>query len=84
MFALPFTLVADLQWKMIPIVTIVAFTLMGVEGISDQIENPFGFDDTDLPLGQCQWTRFRIAQLTLFLDNFCAEIREEIECVPTC
>ena len=41
-FALPFTLVADLQWKMIPIVTVVAFTLMGIEGIANQIEMPFG------------------------------------------
>lgn len=27
---------------MIPIVTVVAFTLMGIEGIADEIEMPFG------------------------------------------
>ncbi|ELU44631.1 Bestrophin domain-containing protein [Rhizoctonia solani AG-1 IA] len=34
---------------MIPIVTLVAYTLMGIEGIS-QIEMPFGRDPSDLPL----------------------------------
>jgi hypothetical protein len=41
-FALPFTLINDLGWAMIPVVTIVAFTLMGIEGIADEIEMPFG------------------------------------------
>jgi putative membrane protein len=36
---------------MIPVVTIVAFTLMGIEGIADEIEQPFGTDGSDLPLG---------------------------------
>ncbi|KAH8118527.1 UPF0187-domain-containing protein [Phellopilus nigrolimitatus] len=49
-FALPFTLVRDLHWKMIPIVTVVAFTLMGIEGIANEIEMPFGHEKTDLPL----------------------------------
>jgi len=35
---------------MIPVVTIVAFTLMGIEGIADEIEQPFGTDGSDLPL----------------------------------
>lgn len=42
LFALPFTLVKDLHWWMIPIVTVVAFTLMGIEGIANEIEMPFG------------------------------------------
>ena len=32
----------DLGWRTIPIVTVVAFTLMGIEGIADEIEMPFG------------------------------------------
>jgi putative membrane protein len=36
------TLVNDLGWSTIPIVTVVAFTLMGIEGIADEIEMPFG------------------------------------------
>ncbi|KAF8845021.1 UPF0187-domain-containing protein [Paxillus ammoniavirescens] len=50
LFALPFTLVNDLGWSMVPIVTVVAFTLMGIEGIADEIEMPFGYDSQDLPL----------------------------------
>lgn len=53
---------------MIPVVTVVAFTLMGknndgmrpeltlphvgIEGIADEIEKPFGTDPNDLPLGK--------------------------------
>ncbi|KIK31277.1 hypothetical protein PISMIDRAFT_139495 [Pisolithus microcarpus 441] len=50
LFALPLTLIKELGWSMIPIVTVVAFTLMGIEGIADEIEMPFGYDKHDLPL----------------------------------
>ncbi|KAG0705161.1 Bestrophin, RFP-TM, chloride channel-domain-containing protein [Suillus ampliporus] len=50
LFALPLTLINDLGWSTIPIVTVVAFTLMGIEGIADEIEMPFGHDPHDLPL----------------------------------
>jgi len=49
LFALPFTLVGDLGWSTVPIVTAVAFTFMGIEGIADEIEMPFGTDERDLP-----------------------------------
>ena len=42
LFALPFTLIKELGWAMIPVVTVVAFTFMGIEGIADEIEMPFG------------------------------------------
>ena len=44
---------------MIPIVTVVAFTLMGIEGIAEEIEMPFGLDSLDLPLGRRSRTRER-------------------------
>ncbi|KAI0073397.1 hypothetical protein K474DRAFT_1666631 [Panus rudis PR-1116 ss-1] len=50
LFSLPFTLVKELGWGMVPLVTVVAFTLMGIEGIADEIEMPFGLDKFDLPL----------------------------------
>ncbi|THH33003.1 hypothetical protein EUX98_g1224 [Antrodiella citrinella] len=50
LFSLPFTLVKELGWGMVPVVTVVAFTLMGIEGIADEIEMPFGLDKFDLPL----------------------------------
>jgi len=55
LFALPLTLVNELGWMTIPIVTVVAFTFMGIEGIADEIEMPFGNDPADLPLDRyCQ------------------------------
>ena len=42
LFSLPFILVKELGWATVPIVTVVAFTLMGIEGIADIIEMPFG------------------------------------------
>jgi len=50
LFALPLTLFHELGWVMIPIVTVVAFTFMGIEGIADEIEMPFGTGERDLPL----------------------------------
>ncbi|KAJ7582805.1 Bestrophin, RFP-TM, chloride channel-domain-containing protein [Mycena floridula] len=50
LFALPMTLVHELGWMTVPITTVVAFTLMGIEGIADEIEMPFGEDPGDLPL----------------------------------
>ena len=42
LFSLPFVLVKELGWATVPIVTIVSFTFMGIEGIAEQIEMPFG------------------------------------------
>ncbi|KAI9446829.1 Bestrophin, RFP-TM, chloride channel-domain-containing protein [Lactarius indigo] len=50
LFSLPFALVKELGWATVPIVTIVSFTFMGIEGIAEKIEMPFGLDETDLPL----------------------------------
>lgn len=32
----------ELGWGTVPVVTVVAFTFMGIEGIAEQIEMPFG------------------------------------------
>ncbi|OCH95244.1 hypothetical protein OBBRIDRAFT_884074 [Obba rivulosa] len=50
LFVLPFVLIGELGWGVIPVVTVVAFTLMGIEGIADEIEMPFGLEKHDLPL----------------------------------
>lgn len=42
LFSLPFVLVKELGWATVPVVTVVAFTLMGIESIADIIEMPFG------------------------------------------
>ncbi|NEP42705.1 MAG: hypothetical protein F6K35_27180 [Okeania sp. SIO2H7] len=48
--ALPFNLLADLGWLTVPAVGIITFTLLGIEAIGIEIENPFGYDPNDLPL----------------------------------
>lgn len=81
LFSLPFTLIQDLGWGMIPLVTIIAFTLMGIEGIADEIEMPFG-----------EWSSVTIHQVLiqvavgldkfdLPLERYCEDLKEEIEYV---
>lgn len=50
LLTLPFTLVEVLGWKMVPFVSLCAFTLIGIEGIASELEQPFGIDNSDLPL----------------------------------
>ncbi|MGB3760165.1 MAG: bestrophin family ion channel [Rivularia sp. (in: cyanobacteria)] len=47
---LPFQLVDSLGWATGGITAVISFTLFGIEAIGLEIENPFGFDDNDLPL----------------------------------
>ncbi|MBD2176161.1 hypothetical protein H6F42_04410 [Pseudanabaena sp. FACHB-1998] len=49
-FSLPFQMVEQLQWMTPPIVALISFTLLGIEEIGIQIEDPFGHDANDLPL----------------------------------
>ncbi|KAJ3047691.1 hypothetical protein HK097_011296 [Rhizophlyctis rosea] len=48
--SLPFQLVSSLKWGTIPVMLIASFTLLGIESIGGEIENPFGYDDNDLPV----------------------------------
>ncbi|GAA5821447.1 hypothetical protein JCM10212_000089 [Sporobolomyces blumeae] len=50
LFTLPPVLVDQMGFLMIPFVTLAAFMLIGVEGISSAMEMPFGVDDSDLNL----------------------------------
>lgn len=47
---LPFQLVSTLNWWTGAIVGLISFTLLGIEEIGIEIENPFGYDANDLPL----------------------------------
>lgn len=47
---LPFQLVKDLGWGTGLLVSLISFTLLGIEEIGLEIENPFGYDTNDLPL----------------------------------
>ncbi|MBE9207251.1 hypothetical protein IQ244_12090 [Nostoc sp. LEGE 06077] len=47
---LPFQMVETLGWWTGLIVSLISFTLFGIEAIGLEIENPFGYDANDLPL----------------------------------
>ena len=61
---LPFQLVKDLGWLTGAIAALVSFTLLGIEEIGIEIENPFGYDRNDLPLdGICSTMQRNIEDL---------------------
>ncbi|MBR8837781.1 MAG: hypothetical protein DSM106950_28185 [Stigonema ocellatum SAG 48.90 = DSM 106950] len=61
---LPFELVNDLTWWTGPVVAFVSFTLLSLEEIGSEIEEPFGKDPNDLPLDAiCNTIRRNIEEL---------------------
>lgn len=66
--ALPFQLVTELTWWTAPIVSIISFTVFGIEQIGIEIENPFGLDANDLPLESiCKTIQINIEELINFI-----------------
>jgi putative membrane protein len=51
LLALPFQIVRDLWWGTIPVVLIAAFVMFGIEGIANEVSEPFGYHLNDLALG---------------------------------
>lgn len=49
---LPFGLIHDLGWGSIPLVMFMFFTMVGIELIAEEIEDPFGRDANDLPFNE--------------------------------
>lgn len=43
-------MVDDMRWWAVPIVSLVIFTLYGIEGIGCQLEDPFGYDRNDIKM----------------------------------
>ncbi|MBD2293529.1 hypothetical protein H6G06_08515 [Anabaena sphaerica FACHB-251] len=61
---LPFQIVENLGWWTGFISALVSFTLLGIEAIGLEIENPFGYDPNDLPLDAiCQTMKLNIDDL---------------------
>ena len=61
---LPFDLVSDVTWWTGIIMAFVSFTLLGIEEIGSEIEEPFGHDPNDLPLdGICNTILRNIEEL---------------------
>lgn len=50
LLALPWGLVQDLNWLTIPVTMIIAYIMVGLETIADDVEEPFGRDLDDLDL----------------------------------
>ena len=50
--ALPFGIVGTLLYYTIPTVALIAYALVGVEVVSEEVEEPFGIEANDLPLLQ--------------------------------
>ncbi|KAL8940018.1 MAG: hypothetical protein Q9216_003041 [Gyalolechia sp. 2 TL-2023] len=47
---LPFALVDKIDYWAIPVVSLVMFTLYGIDGIGSQLEDPFGYDRNDIKM----------------------------------
>lgn len=47
---LPFCLVDDMGWLAVPIIFLICFTLYGIEGIGEELEDPFGSDKNDIKI----------------------------------
>ncbi|WP_016952756.1 bestrophin family protein [Anabaena sp. PCC 7108] len=61
---LPFQIVQSLGWWTGLISALVSFTLLGIEAIGLEIENPFGYDTNDLPLDTiCQTMKLNMDDL---------------------
>ncbi|MGB1248775.1 MAG: bestrophin family protein [Chitinophagales bacterium] len=50
--ALPFAFVKTMHWWSIPLVLIMFYTMVGIELIGEEIEDPFGLDENDLPVDE--------------------------------
>ncbi len=62
--SVPFTFVEELNWLTVPAVGVITFSLLGIEEIGIEIENPFGHDPNDLPLEKfCYILQNDIAEL---------------------
>jgi putative membrane protein len=63
-------MVDQLQWMTGPIVALISFTLLGIEEIGIQIEDPFGHDANDLPLDNiCNVMTRNIEDLVIISSN---------------
>ncbi|MBD2345991.1 bestrophin family protein [Anabaena subtropica] len=70
---LPFQMVESLGWWTGIVVSLVSFTLFGIEAIGLEIENPFGYDANDLPLDDiCKTMKRNIEDLITLSPYVCS------------
>ena len=76
---LPFQVVSSLQWLTGLVVSLISFTLLGIEEIGVEIENPFGYDANDLPLDQiCASMQHNLEDLMTLSPNILPSSKEQI------
>ncbi|KAI7870946.1 Bestrophin, RFP-TM, chloride channel-domain-containing protein [Spinellus fusiger] len=69
-FFLPFALVESIGWLVAPVVALVSFTLFGIESIGAEIENPFGYDENDLPLNRyCEELKREVEYIIYYIPS---------------
>tara|TARA_B110000211_G_C13913768_1_gene479540 strand:- start:134 stop:898 length:765 start_codon:yes stop_codon:yes gene_type:complete len=54
LITLPFGFIQEMSWWCIPLMMMVFFTMIGIELIGEEIEDPFGMDVNDLPVDELQ------------------------------
>jgi putative membrane protein len=53
---LPFGLIKELEWATIPLVAFVFYAFASLELIAEEIEDPFGHENNDLPTDELAQT----------------------------
>lgn len=53
--SLPFGFIGQLSWFAVPVVLVVFYTMVGIELIAEEIEDPFGLDENDLPVEELSY-----------------------------
>lgn len=68
---LPLEVVSYLTWWTAPVIAFVSFTLLSIEQIGSEIEEPFGFDPNDLPLNRiCNTIASNVEELIGFTSKY--------------
>ena len=64
LLTLPWGIVSDFGWWTIPLTTITAYFMIGMEVVAEHVEEPFGHDEDDLDLeGLCQTIERSIGEI---------------------
>lgn len=65
--SLPFGFIGQLSWFAVPVVLIVFYTMVGIELIGEEIEDPFGMDENDLPVEElCHKIKANIIEIKAY------------------
>lgn len=78
----PFQIVDSLLWLTIPGTCLVTFALFGIEKIGVEIEDPFGYDENDLPLDRyCKVIQDNVEDIVSMVNavNFPLENLESVQ-----